>query len=156
MLRLLLLLLFGTCVVAHTAHEKEHAAPRRVVLAKVHAARETARLASGSFFWAVWRFSWKNPISAEGGWTCKYDENIRHHTITLSTSKVVVLLYGIYLCVHVSIFPGEASSARPPNPEGERLQKSVGSGAGGAPPARAHARALRSGSRRVDPKLEVG
>ena len=103
MLRLLLLLLFGTCVVAHTAHEKEHAAPRRVVLAKVHAARETARLASGSFFWAVWRFSWKNPISAEGGWTCKYDENIRHHTITLSTSKVVVLLYGIYLCVHVSI-----------------------------------------------------
>ena len=51
MLRLLLLLLFGTCVVAHTAHEKEHAAPRRVVLAKVHAARETARLASGSFFW---------------------------------------------------------------------------------------------------------
>ena len=60
MLRLRLLLLFGTCVVEHTAHEKLHAAARRVVLAKVHAARVVpARPVFGSF---LGRVSREHPI----------------------------------------------------------------------------------------------
>ena len=84
MLRLRLLLLFGTCVVEHTAHEKLHAAARRVVLAKVHAARCAGASGFRKFFGP--RVQGAPHFQLRGGWTRKYDENIHHDTVDLKSS----------------------------------------------------------------------
>ena len=110
MLRLRLLLLFGTCVVEHTAHEKLHAArgalcwPKctlRVVLARVHAARCAGASGFRKFFGP--RVQGAPHFQLRGGWTRKYDENIHHHTVDLRRSGTNYFTVSMFVFTYVSI-----------------------------------------------------
>ena len=104
MLRLRLLLLFGTCVVEHTAHEKLHAARGALCWPKCTLRALCRRVRFSAVFWAVWRVSRKKPhFQLRGGWTRKYDENIHHHTVDLRRSGTNYFTVSMFVFTYVSI-----------------------------------------------------